>query len=65
MIGALLGAALGAGSSYLQAKNQNKAAQQALDAQMAGFNLASPFMGFGLAKVKMHYKCISWWYVSR
>ena len=47
MLGALLGAALGAGSSYLQAKSQNKAAQNALNAQMAGFNLASPYLGFG------------------
>ena len=47
MIPTFIVAAIGAGSSYLQAKNQNKAAQKALDAQMAGFNLASPFLGFG------------------
>ena len=35
MIGAILGGILGAGSSYLQAKNQKKTAQQALDAQNA------------------------------
>ncbi len=52
MFGALLGAALGAGSSYLQAKNQNKAAQNALNAQMAGFNLASPYMGFGFGQAQ-------------
>tara|TARA_E500000081_G_scaffold118976_1_gene123029 strand:+ start:1099 stop:2130 length:1032 start_codon:yes stop_codon:yes gene_type:complete len=46
----LIGAAIGAGSSYLQAKSQKKAAQQALDAQMAGFNLASPYMGFGFGQ---------------
>ena len=38
---------MGAGSSYLQAKNQRKTAKDALNAQMAGFNLASPFLGFG------------------
>jgi hypothetical protein len=47
MFGAILGGVLGAGSSYLQAKNQKKTAQQALDAQNAGFNLASPYLGFG------------------
>ena len=50
----LIGGLIGASSSYLQAKNQNKAAQNALNAQMAGFNLASPYMGYGLAKDKMH-----------
>jgi len=50
MIGAILGGILGAGSSYLQAKNQKKAAQNALNAQMAGFNLASPYMGFGFGQ---------------
>ena len=43
----LIGGLIGAGSSYLQAKNQNKAAQNALNAQMAGFNLASPYLGYG------------------
>ena len=46
----LIGGLIGAGSSYLQAKNQNKAAQNALNAQMAGFNLASPYMGYGFGQ---------------
>jgi len=52
MIGAILGGILGAGSSYLQAKNQKKTAQQALDAQNAGFNLASPYQGFGFGQAQ-------------
>ena len=47
MIGAILGGILGAGSSYLQAKQRRKTARDALNAQMAGFNLASPYLGFG------------------
>jgi len=47
MLGAIIGAALGAGGNYLAQKQQNKAAQNLLNQQMAGFNLASPFLGFG------------------
>ena len=48
--GAIAGGLLGAGSSYLQAKNQKQSAKDALNAQMAGFNLASPYLGFGFGQ---------------
>ena len=45
-----IAAALGAASSYSKAKNQKKNAQNALNAEMAGFNLASPYQGFGFGQ---------------
>ena len=51
----LIGGLIGASSGYLQAKNQNKRRSKCTQCTNGGgFNLASPYMGYGFGKDNLH-----------
>ena len=47
-----LGSVIGGIGGFLGQRNKQRAANNALNAQMAGFNLASPYLGFGFGQAQ-------------